>query len=62
MLIDWSLFGDECIYVGDANQNLYVSVGQALDDFDLIEIAGGVIVDRRPEQASEVADVFSGRD
>ncbi len=36
VLIDRGLFGDECIYVGDANQNLYVTVGQAFGNFDLI--------------------------
>src|SRR5208282_1780164 len=30
-------------------------------DFDLVEIFGGVVVDRRPEQAAQVANLVGGR-
>ena len=59
MLIDGSEFGDEGVDVSDADEHSDVAIRLALCSFDLIEIAGSVVVDGRPEKVSQVADIFS---
>jgi hypothetical protein len=49
MLIDRSLPGDEGIYIGDADQNSDVAIRQSFRNLDLIQVAGGVVVDRGPQ-------------
>jgi hypothetical protein len=47
-------FPDEGVHVRDAKQDADVTVREALGEFDLVKIARGWIVDRRPEQFSKV--------
>jgi hypothetical protein len=58
VLIDGRIFGDEGVHVGDADHDLDAAVGQALGDFDLVEVFRGVVVDGRPEQAAQIPNVF----
>ncbi len=60
MLIDRRVFGDKGVHIGDSDHHFDVAVGQAFGNFDLVEIFGGVVVDRGPKQISEVAN-FVGR-
>lgn len=62
VLVDRRQLGRERIYVGDADHDLDAAIGQPLGDLDLIEIARRVVIDRRPEQASEVAYIYIGGD
>ena len=45
---------DQRIHVGDRHQHADSAI-DAFGPFDLVEIAGVVVIDRRPEQGSEVA-------
>ena len=58
----WAVLWDECIYVGDADHDLHVAVGEAFGNFDLIQVAGSVIIDGRPEQIPKVTDLACGTD
>jgi hypothetical protein len=51
----------ERVDVGDADHHLGRAGRQAFGHFELIEIARGVVVDRRPRQVPEVAHVAAGR-
>ena len=62
MLVDRGLLRDEGINVGDADHDFHVAIGDAFGDLDLIEVARGVVVDGRPEQIAQIADVSVGRD
>ena len=59
MLIDRAQFGNVGVYVGDSDQNLHIAVWQSFRNFDLIEIARCVVVDRRPEPIAEIAHTSS---
>ena len=59
MLIDRGLLRNESIHVRDADHNFDVAIRKALGDLDLIEVARGIVVDGRPQQISQVADVAS---
>ena len=61
MLIDGRIFGDKSVHVGDADHHFDVAIGQALGDFDLVEIFRGVVVDRRPQQTAQVANLVGRR-
>jgi len=45
MLIDGSLFRDEGIDVGDPNHDLHIAIRSGLSDLDLVQVAGGVVID-----------------
>jgi hypothetical protein len=62
MLIDRGLLGDEGVYVGNADKNFYIAVRQLLRNLDLIQIAGRVIVDGRPQLTAQIAHRGSGGD
>ena len=53
--VDGRGFGYEPIDISDSHQHLDAAPGKTLGDFDLIEIARGVVVDGRPEKRAEVA-------
>ena len=59
MQVDGSLLGDECIHVRDADHDLHVAVRATVGDFDLVKVTRSVVVDRRPEQVSQIANVAS---
>ena len=57
VLIDRSQLGHERIDVGDPDHDPDPAIGQTLGNLDLVEVARGVVVDRRPEQISKVANI-----
>ena len=62
MLVDGSLLGDEGIHVCNTDHDLHIAVGSALGDFNLIQIARGVVVDRGPEEVAKIANIAAGCD
>ena len=57
VLVDGRVRRNERVDVGDRHQHLDVAVRQPLGHLDLIEVARRVVVDRRPEQAAQIANV-----
>jgi len=55
VLIDGAVARDIGVDVGNADQDLDVAVRELFGDFDLVEVAGGVVVDGGPQQVAEVA-------
>ena len=55
VLVDRAVLRHEGVDVGDADQNANVAVRQALAHLDLIEIARLAVVDRRPEERTQIA-------
>ena len=53
--------GDEGIDVRDGNENANCPCGESLGDFNLIEIARLGVVDRGPQQPTQVAHPDIGR-
>ena len=62
VLIDGSLFRDERVDIGNADENFHAAIWLSFGNFDLIEIARSVIVNRRPEEVSQIAHIFSRGD
>ena len=48
---------DEGVDVGDADADAEAAIGEALGDFDLIEVARGVVVDGGPGELAEIGDI-----
>ena len=46
----------EGVHVGDGDQNLDGVSGEGFGDRELIQIAGVIVVDRRPQQAGQIAN------
>ena len=61
-MIGRSLLGDEGIHVCNADHDLHVAIGSAFGDFNLIQIARGVVVDRGPEEVAKIASTAAGCD
>ena len=57
VLVDRRILRHERVDVGDGDQHPRRAVGQPLGDLELIEIARRVVVDGRPEQTAQVADI-----
>jgi hypothetical protein len=55
--IERRALGDGGSDIGDADQDTRSAVGGGLGVFDLVEVAGGVVVDRRPEKLGKVFQV-----
>ncbi len=53
MEVERGAFEDVCGDIGDGDGDLSAG-GKVLGEFDLVEVAGGVVVDRRPERGAEV--------
>ena len=49
MPINGALLRNEGVYVGNADENFDIAVRQSFRNFDLIQIAGSIIVNRRPQ-------------
>ena len=62
VLIDRGRLGNKCIHVGNADHDFHVTIRDTFGHFDLIEITRRVIVDGRPEQIAEIANVSVGSD
>ncbi len=62
VIVDGRARGHERVHVRDADAHPHRAVGQSLGDFNLIEITRRVVVDRRPQQAAQIAHVRSCRD
>ena len=45
MLIDGALLGDVGIQLSNADEALHVAAWLAFGNFDLVEVAGGVVID-----------------
>ncbi len=60
MQVDWRAFRHKRIHIGDADQHPGRAVRQFFCVFNLVEIAGGVIVNGRPQKFTQILDV-SGR-
>ena len=52
MCVEGEAFADIGVDVCDADQHFNTAVGELFGDFDLIEIARSVVIDRRPEEAA----------
>jgi hypothetical protein len=50
----------QCVHIGDADQDAEIAIGEPLDEFDLVEVAGFGVIDGRPEQGSQILDAGSG--
>ncbi len=61
MAVDNRAFYDARVHVGDADQHADAAIGQLLGPLDLIQILGGVVVERGPEQLAQVMRGRSGR-
>ena len=59
VIVDGRARGHERVHVRDADQHSHRAVGQSLGDFNLIEVARRVVVDRRPQQAAQIAHLRS---
>ncbi len=59
VLIDGSVLPDRCGYVCDADAHPDAT-GGAYGEFDLIEVARGVVVDGRPQQTAQIAYIGCG--
>jgi hypothetical protein len=58
MIIDGRASWYKSINISDAYQNFDIPVRQALGDLNLVEVSRSIIVDRRPQQVSKIADIF----
>jgi hypothetical protein len=61
VIVNRRAFAHQGIDIGDSDQHSGCPVGQLLGDFDLIEVPRRVIVDRRPQQVSQIAPGADGR-
>ena len=52
---------DKRIHIGDAHHHLDAAIGQAFGDFDLVEIARSIVIDRRPKQPAQIAHLIGRR-
>ena len=58
MPVDGGFRGHVGIDVGDADADANAG-RRAVGNLDLIEVSGGVVIDRRPEKIAEVANAIS---
>ena len=57
MSVDGSGFLDQCVDIGDGDEDFYSAVVTVFGDGQLIEVARLVVVDGTPETVAQVADV-----
>ena len=54
--IERRVLGNECVDVGNADQDFGRPVGLGLGHFNLIKVPRRIVVDGRPQQIAEISD------
>ena len=54
MVINRRGFCHKRVHVCDADHHLDIAAGEPLRDFNLVQIARGIVINRRPEQVAQV--------
>jgi len=57
MNVNRSPLRHRCIHVSDTDHHFDAAIGKTLREFNLIEVARSIVIDRRPQQTPQIAHI-----